>query len=89
VIAIGSLPLLLLEIERSQLMAGLTWLTAAAAFTLAEDVGDNGRVESFADTLWWSAATITYGRRNLDVRRDHCTRCSVPRRRRRLRPAQS
>lgn len=40
-------------------MAGLTWLTAAAAFTLAEDVGDNGRVESFADALWWSAATIT------------------------------
>ena len=28
-------------------------------FTLAEDVGDNGRVESFADALWWSAATIT------------------------------
>jgi len=40
-------------------MAGLTWLTSAAAFTLAENVGSDRRVESFADALWWSAATIT------------------------------
>jgi len=40
-------------------IAGLTWLTAAAAFTLAEDVGKEGRVDSFRDALWWSAATIT------------------------------
>jgi len=39
--------------------ASLTWLSAAAAFTLAEDVGDGRRVESFLDALWWSAATIT------------------------------
>jgi voltage-gated potassium channel len=39
--------------------AVLTWLTAAAAFSLAEDVGADGRVESFLDALWWSAATIT------------------------------
>lgn len=40
-------------------MAGLTWLTSAAAFTIAEDVGVNGRVHSFFDALWWSLATIT------------------------------
>jgi voltage-gated potassium channel len=32
---------------------------AAAAFTVAEDVGVDGRVASFADALWWSLATIT------------------------------
>ena len=31
----------------------------AAAFTVAEDVGVNGRVHSFFDALWWSLATIT------------------------------
>jgi hypothetical protein len=40
-------------------MAGLTWLTAACAFSVAEDVGVDGRVEGFWDALWWSAATIT------------------------------
>jgi voltage-gated potassium channel len=40
-------------------LAGLTWLTAAAAFTVAEDVGVNGRVHSFFDALWWSVSTIT------------------------------
>lgn len=40
-------------------MAGFTWLASAAAFTLAEDVGDGARVHSFGDALWWSAATIT------------------------------
>ncbi|MDQ3311948.1 MAG: potassium channel family protein [Actinomycetota bacterium] len=39
--------------------AALTWLSAAAAFTLAEDVGADGRLRSFTDALWWSAATIT------------------------------
>ena len=39
--------------------AGLTWLTAAVGFTLAEDVGENGRVHSFFDAVWWSATTIT------------------------------
>jgi voltage-gated potassium channel len=40
-------------------MAGLTWLTSAVAFTLAEDVGEGRRLESFFDALWWSSATIT------------------------------
>lgn len=40
-------------------MAGVTWLTSAVAFTLAEDVGADGRLRSFGDALWWSAATIT------------------------------
>jgi voltage-gated potassium channel len=39
--------------------AGMTWLTSAAAFTLAEDVGADGRLKSFFDALWWSTATIT------------------------------
>ena len=39
--------------------AGLTWITAAVGFTLAEDVGAHGRVHSFADAAWWSAATMT------------------------------
>ena len=40
-------------------MAGLTTITSAVAFTIAEDVGDGRRVNSFFDALWWSAATIT------------------------------
>ena len=40
-------------------MAGLTWITSAAAFTLAEDVGKGGRLGSFFDALWWSTATTT------------------------------
>ncbi len=40
-------------------LAGLTWLTSAAAFTVAEDVGDGGRIGSFYDALWWSSTTIT------------------------------
>jgi voltage-gated potassium channel len=39
--------------------AGLTWLSAAAAFTLAEDVGQDGRISSFFVALWWATATIT------------------------------
>jgi voltage-gated potassium channel len=39
--------------------AGFTWITSAVAFTLAEDVGPDGRFESFFDSLWWSSATIT------------------------------
>ena len=41
------------------MLAGLTWVTSAVAFTLAEDVGDGRRVSSFFDALWWSTATIT------------------------------
>ncbi len=40
-------------------VAALTWLTAAVAFMLAEGVGEDQRVESFFDALWWSSATIT------------------------------
>ena len=40
-------------------LAGFTLITSAVAFTLAEDVGDGKRVNSFFDALWWSAATIT------------------------------
>lgn len=40
-------------------VASVTWLTAPAAFTVAEDVGTGQRVESFYDALWWSAATVT------------------------------
>jgi voltage-gated potassium channel len=40
-------------------MAGFTWISAAVAFTIAEDVGDDGRVHSFFDALWWATATIT------------------------------
>lgn len=40
-------------------MAGITLVTSAVAFTLAEDVGDGRRINSFFDSLWWSAATIT------------------------------
>ena len=109
VLAIGSLPLLLLEIDRQKLtyadrifldvvnvtllvafavvvrlvaiggastrqgralvrkhaarfalgLAGLTLVTAAVGFTLAEDVGEHGRIHSFADAAWWSASTMT------------------------------
>ena len=40
-------------------LAGFTWLTSAASFTLVEDVGADGRLQSFFDALWWSSATIT------------------------------
>ena len=40
-------------------VAGLTWLTSASAFTIAEDVGVEGRIHSFFDALWWSLSTIT------------------------------
>jgi voltage-gated potassium channel len=39
--------------------AGMTWITAAVGFTMAEDVGEHGRVHSFFDAIWWSASTIT------------------------------
>lgn len=39
--------------------AGMTWITSAVVFTLAEDVGRSGRVSSFFDALWWSTCTIT------------------------------
>lgn len=40
-------------------LAGLTLITSAVGFTIAEDVGDGRRIQSFFDALWWSAATIT------------------------------
>lgn len=40
-------------------LAGFTLITSAVGFTLAEDVGKDGRVHSFFDALWWSGATIT------------------------------
>ena len=40
-------------------MAGFTMITSAVAFTIAEDVGDGRRINSFFDALWWSATTIT------------------------------
>jgi voltage-gated potassium channel len=39
--------------------AGLTWITSAAAFTIAEGVGVGQQYDSFGDALWWSLATIT------------------------------
>jgi voltage-gated potassium channel len=39
--------------------AAFTWLTAAVAFTLVEDVGRNQRLGSFFDALWWSTSTMT------------------------------
>ena len=40
-------------------VSGFTLITSAVAFTLAEDVGDGRRINSFFDALWWSASTIT------------------------------
>lgn len=40
-------------------LAGFTLISSAVAFTIAEDVGDQRRIQSFFDALWWSAATIT------------------------------
>lgn len=40
-------------------LAGFTLISSAVAFTIAEDVGDGRRIESFSDVLWWSASTIT------------------------------
>ena len=40
-------------------VAGLTLITSAVAYTIAEDVGDGRRIHSFFDALWWSATTIT------------------------------
>jgi voltage-gated potassium channel len=40
-------------------IAGFTWVTSAVAFTIAEDVGEGRKNESFFDALWWSASTIT------------------------------
>lgn len=38
--------------------AGFTWVTAAVAFTFAEDItGSDG--QSFGDGLWWALATLT------------------------------
>lgn len=39
--------------------AALTWLTAAAAFSLAEGRQGDGELYSFTESLWWSTTTIT------------------------------
>lgn len=39
--------------------AGLTWITAAVAFTLAENGSGAEQTYSFFDAVWWSSATIT------------------------------
>jgi voltage-gated potassium channel len=40
-------------------VAGLTWLTAAAAFMVAEGEQADGLLYAFEDALWWSTTTIT------------------------------
>jgi voltage-gated potassium channel len=40
-------------------LAGFTWIRSAVLFTVVEDVGRGGRIDSFFDALWWSLATIT------------------------------
>ena len=40
-------------------LAGFTCLTSAVAFTIAEDVGQGRKIDSFFDALWWSSSTIT------------------------------
>lgn len=40
-------------------MAGLTWITSAVGFTLAELGSDDTKVHSFFDAVWWSTCTIT------------------------------
>lgn len=40
-------------------LSGLTVVSSSVAFTLVEDVGENGRIKSFFDALWWSACTVT------------------------------
>ena len=51
-------------LRATMLLVLVTWLTSAAAFTVAEDVGVDGRISSFQDSLWWSLvtmATVGYG----------------------------
>ncbi len=40
-------------------LAGFTCVTSAVAFTIAEDVGEGQRNDSFFDAMWWSISTIT------------------------------
>jgi voltage-gated potassium channel len=40
-------------------LAGFTWITSAVLFTVVEDVGRHGRIDSFFDAVWWSLTTIT------------------------------
>ena len=40
-------------------LAGFTLITSAVGFTLVEDVGKDGRINSFFDALLWSGSTIT------------------------------
>lgn len=47
-------------------LAGFTWITSAVLFTMVEDVGRNGRVESFFDALWWSLGRVTTAGSEID-----------------------
>ena len=40
-------------------LSGFTVIASSVAFTLVEDVGQKGRIDSFFDALWWSACTVT------------------------------
>jgi voltage-gated potassium channel len=40
-------------------LAGVTWVTAAAAFTLAENAGPGRETHTFFEAVWWSSTTIT------------------------------
>jgi voltage-gated potassium channel len=39
--------------------SGFTLLCSAVGFTLAEDVGEGGRIHSFFDSIWWASSTMT------------------------------
>jgi voltage-gated potassium channel len=40
-------------------LSAFTLLTSAAAFTIVEDVGEGRKIDSFFDSLWWSASIIS------------------------------
>ena len=40
-------------------LSAFTLITSAVAFTIAEDVGEGQKVDSFFDSLWWSASIIS------------------------------
>jgi voltage-gated potassium channel len=58
-IANEKLSAVIVVVSAIALVPTIVWLSASSAFTIVEDVGVNGRYESFSDSLWWAAATIT------------------------------